>query len=132
MLARLVHCPRPCSTADPSCYVSRRSADHHEALDLYRPVRPPHSSLLHGQNQWPLQPPSFRPTMESWIAKMHVIGLALIEATAQGLGLTADEWAHLRGLVADSFWVMRCIGYPSLPEGADGISCGAHKGERGR
>lgn len=70
--------------------------------------------------------------MEAWIAKMQVIGLALMEATAQGLGLSPAEWAHLRSLVTDSFWVMRCIGYPSLPEDAEGISCGAHKGRSPR
>jgi len=46
---------------------------------------------------------------------------------AQGLGMTTDEWESLRARVDDSFWVMRIIGYPPLPNDDDGFSCGAHK-----
>lgn len=107
--------------------VSRRS-DWHEGLDLYRPVTPEDpSQLLRGPNQWPSQPASFRPTLEAWIEKMQIIGLALMRATALGLGLTRQETDHLLDQVRSSFWVMRCIGYPSLPASAGGISCGAHK-----
>lgn len=70
--------------------------------------------------------------METWIEKMQVIGRALMQATALGLGidLESDEWEkELK--VNDSFWVMRCIGYPPLPENAPGVSCGAHKGKFG-
>ena len=41
--------------------------------------------------------------------------------------ISADEWADLRSQVDDSFWVMRMIGYPPLPNDYDGFSCGAHK-----
>ncbi|ORY87439.1 hypothetical protein BCR35DRAFT_289504 [Leucosporidium creatinivorum] len=110
--------------------VTQYKADHHEGLDLYRPVPNEDSTkLLHGPNQWPSSPPTFRSTMETWIEKMQVIGLALMEATAMGLGMDmeGEEWAELKGLVKESFWVMRCIGYPPLPENAPGVSCGAHK-----
>lgn len=46
---------------------------------------------------------------------------------AAGLGASAEEWNELKAQVDDSFWVLRVIGYPSLPSGHDGISCGAHK-----
>lgn len=102
---------------------------------------------LHGLNLWPEHPAEFRPTMEAWVDKMQVIGLALMEATAMGLGmdLAGDEWATLKESVRDSFWcvpcglqvvrrtepwgrrVMRSIAYPPLPGDAPGISCGEHK-----
>lgn len=63
---------------------------------------------------------------------MHVIGHALMEATAMALGIDvggdSDEWQRMKGWVSDPFWVMRCIGYPPLPSDAEGVSCGAHKG----
>lgn len=59
-----------------------------------------------------------------------------------GLGMTDAEWEDLKSQVDDSFWVMRIIGllvvllctlshrrsgYPPLPDGDEGFSCGAHK-----
>ncbi|GAA5868408.1 hypothetical protein JCM1840_006982 [Sporobolomyces johnsonii] len=116
--------------------VTQYKADWHEGLDLYRPLPPDQedpSKLLHGPNQWPENPPSFRPVLERWIEKMHVIGLALMEATAMGLGINVEsgaedgEWERLKGMVSSPFWVCRAIGYPALPDNAEGISCGAHK-----
>jgi hypothetical protein len=54
-----------------------------------------------------------------------------MEATAIGLGmdLEGEEWKGLRENVENSFWVMRTIGYPPLPQDAPGVSCGAHKGK---
>lgn len=65
---------------------------------------------------------------------------------AVGLGMSPEEWEHLKSQVDDSFWVMRVIGvhevlglrraviligaslgYPPLPKDHDGVSCGAHK-----
>lgn len=46
---------------------------------------------------------------------------------AMGLGMTEDEWLDLKSKVDNSFWVMRIIGYPPLPNDHDGFSCGAHK-----
>jgi isopenicillin N synthase-like dioxygenase len=46
---------------------------------------------------------------------------------AVGLGMTPDEWQELKASVDESFWVMRIIGYPPLPNNYDGFSCGAHK-----
>jgi hypothetical protein len=42
---------------------------------------------------------------------MQVIGLALMEATALGLGmdLEGEEWLELKSLVNKSFWVMRYV-----------------------
>ncbi len=94
--------------------------------------------------------------MERWIDKMKILGMSVMRCMADGLGMSQSEWEDLRGLTDDSFWVMRvigtlisrfvavtvwtlyacmrsndadeeCLGYPPLPDGADGISCGSHK-----
>ncbi|WVQ77994.1 hypothetical protein IAT38_000075 [Cryptococcus sp. DSM 104549] len=117
--------------------ITQGKADHHEGLDLYAPSPYPPSATpqdpntplppLAGPNQWPAQPAVFKPKMEKWIEKMQVLGMAVMHGMADGLGMDEGEWAELRGTVDNSFWVMRVIGYPPLPEGMDGISCGEHK-----
>ncbi|GAA5936669.1 hypothetical protein JCM3775_000163 [Rhodotorula graminis] len=119
--------------------VTQYKKDWHEGWDAYKPLPPSledPSKLLHGPNQWPAEPASFRPVLERWVDKMHTVGHALMEATAMALGIDVDgdakgdesgEWARMKSWVADPFWVMRCIGYPPLPPDAEGVSCGAHK-----
>ncbi|KAI0051154.1 Clavaminate synthase-like protein [Auriscalpium vulgare] len=107
--------------------VTNGKADNHEAIDLYRPVEQPDKTKpLWGENQWPTLP-QFREKYEVWIHKMKVLGMAVMEAMSVGLGMRPDEWDQLRTQVDDSFWVMRIIGYPPLPNDEDGFSCGAHK-----
>ncbi|EJU03244.1 Clavaminate synthase-like protein, partial [Dacryopinax primogenitus] len=119
--------------------VTRGKPDAHEALDFYAPspfypsppatpgapeqagVRP-----LSGENQWPPDP-RFRERFERWVGRMKELGLIVMEAMALGLQLTPSEWASLRRQVENSFWVLRVIGYPPLPSGHDGFSCGSHK-----
>lgn len=64
------------------------------------------TKLLQGPNQWPTNPPDFRPTIEVWVEKMSTIGMALMAATAMGLGmdLEGEEWRGLKSKVDDSFW----------------------------
>ncbi|WVR07816.1 hypothetical protein IAU60_004859 [Kwoniella sp. DSM 27419] len=122
--------------------VTQGKADHHEGLDFYAPspfqdtsgneAGPTSDSgamykPLAGPNQWPEQPKPFKAKLEVWIDKMKILGMAVMRGMADGLGMSNDEWAELKGKVNDSFWVMRVIGYPPLPDGADGISCGEHK-----
>ncbi|KAI0061684.1 Clavaminate synthase-like protein [Artomyces pyxidatus] len=107
--------------------VTNGKADNHEGIDFYRPVEHPDKSKpLWGENQWP-DVPTFREKYEVWIQKMKTLGLVVMEAMSVGLGMTPEEWADLRDQVDDSFWVMRIIGYPPLPNDEDGFSCGAHK-----
>ncbi|KAK2465192.1 hypothetical protein APHAL10511_002546 [Amanita phalloides] len=107
--------------------VTNGKADNHEGLDFYKPVlNPDKTKTLWGENQWPTIP-GFRTKYEHWVEKMKKLGLAVMEAMSVGLGMTRDEWQELRSQVDDSFWVMRVIGYPPLPNGFDGFSCGAHK-----
>lgn len=107
--------------------VTNGKADNHEGIDLYKPVENPEKSKpLWGENQWPTIP-DFQSKYEQWINKMKKLGMILMEAMAYGLGMNAEEWDELRAQVDDSFWVMRIIGYPPLPDDHDGFSCGAHK-----
>ncbi|KAJ4482141.1 Clavaminate synthase-like protein [Lentinula aciculospora] len=107
--------------------VTNGKADNHEGIDFYCPVdNIDKTKPLWGENQWPIVP-QFKEKYEAWVGKMKMLGLIVMEAMAYGLGMTADEWKELRGSVDDSFWVMRAIGYPPLPNDHDGFSCGAHK-----
>ncbi|CAL1713249.1 unnamed protein product [Somion occarium] len=107
--------------------VTNGKADNHEGIDFYRPVENPDKTKpLWGENQWPTIP-GFREKYEIWIEKMKNLGMLVMEAMALGLGMSSDEWEDLKGKVDDSFWVMRVIGYPPLPNDYDGFSCGAHK-----
>ncbi|KAJ3775537.1 Clavaminate synthase-like protein [Lentinula raphanica] len=107
--------------------VTNGKADNHEGIDFYRPVdNTDKTKPLWGVNQWPTIP-QFREKYEAWVEKMKMLGLVVMEAMAVGLGMTPDEWQELRSSVDDSFWVMRAIGYPPLPNDHDGFSCGAHK-----
>ncbi|KAL4081059.1 hypothetical protein J3A83DRAFT_4204408 [Scleroderma citrinum] len=108
--------------------VTNGKADNHEGIDFYRPVEnPDKSKTLWGENQWPSVPGAFQQKYEQWIERMKILGMAVMEAMAGGLGLNEDEWKELRAQVDDSFWVLRIIGYPPLPTDYDGFSCGAHK-----
>jgi len=107
--------------------VTMGKADNQEAIDFYRPVEnPDKTKLLWGENQWP-SIPGFREKYEAWIDKMKALGLMVMHAMAMGLGMTDAEWEDLKSQVDDSFWVLRIIGYPPLPDGDEGFSCGAHK-----
>ena len=106
--------------------VTQGKRDWHEGLDLYRPVpatKPPYSPIM-GTNKWP--PGEFKEVYEMYIEKLLVLGKAVMSAIALGLGEHED---YFEGLINESFWVMRAIGYPPL-ESVDegGISCGEHTG----
>ncbi|KAI6128805.1 hypothetical protein EDD17DRAFT_1149992 [Pisolithus thermaeus] len=107
--------------------VTNGKSDNHEGIDIYKPVeKPDKSKTLWGENQWPTVP-AFREKYEQWIEKMKKLGMIVMEAMANGLGLSEDEWKELRSQVENSFWIVRAIGYPPLPNNYDGFSCGAHK-----
>ncbi|KAJ7644122.1 hypothetical protein FB45DRAFT_896994 [Roridomyces roridus] len=96
--------------------VTGGKADNHEGLDFYKPVQNPDKTKpLWGENQWP-DLPGFREKYDAWVEKMKALGL-----------IVSHEVKDLLSLVDDSFWVMRAIGYPPLPDDHDGFSCGAHK-----
>jgi hypothetical protein len=41
---------------------------------------------------------------------MKVLGMSVMRGMCDGLGMTPPEWEEMRGMVDDSFWVMRVIG----------------------
>ncbi|KAH9950538.1 Clavaminate synthase-like protein [Amylocystis lapponica] len=107
--------------------VTNGKPDNHEGIDFYRPVEDPDKTKpVWGENQWP-SIPGFREKYEEWTAKMEKLGIIVMEAMANGLGMSSEEWAELKSQVDKSFWVMRAIGYPPLPNNYDGYSCGAHR-----
>ncbi|CAE6466933.1 unnamed protein product [Rhizoctonia solani] len=110
--------------------ITQGKIDNHEGLDFYAPVaNPDKAKPLWGENQWPSDDdlPGFKTAYEKWVDQMKELGFVVMEAMADGLGLTKEEWLGLRAKIDDSFWVMRVIGYPPLKDETDGISCGAHK-----
>lgn len=101
--------------------ITQGVVDHHEGLDFYAPSPYPPSSTpldgnrsqlghLEGENLWPSRPTDFRSTVEVWIEKMKVLGMAIMKCMAAGFGMNEEEWAQLRSRLSDSFWVMRVIG----------------------
>lgn len=70
---------------------------------------PDSTRLLHGPNLLPDEPAEFKPMIRSWTEKCKVLGMALMEATAMGLGLNleSDEWNDLKSKVVDSFWYVQ-------------------------
>lgn len=143
--------------------------DWHEALDWYRPVRAGEPfeyhagdaggggenggilcngdgdeerregpyALLKGMNAWPRYPDGFRGVYEEYVERMLELGTAVVRAMGVALGGGMED--VFVGNTRESAWVMRAIGYPSLPEddngtttatttGRDegGVSCGSH------
>lgn len=75
----------------------------------------------HGPNQWPDDPPGFRPAMERYFAAMLEVGAALTRALAGSLGLPATAFD---GLAEDAAATLRLLHYPPQP-------ANPHPGERG-
>lgn len=93
--------------------VTQGKADHHEGIDFYAPspYGPQDSKKpLGGENQWPRNPTSLRPRMETWIDKTKILGKAVMHAMCDGLGMTPEEWTEMWALNDNSFWSMRIIG----------------------
>lgn len=117
--------------------VTQGKRDWHEALDYYRPVRdaeptedevgeqPPYD-LLQGMNQWPSTPFGFREVYEEFLSKMLGLGTAVVRAMGMALGEGMED--VFVSNTRKSWWVMRAIGYPPLPDDAPegGVSCGVH------
>jgi isopenicillin N synthase-like dioxygenase len=122
--------------------------DAHEAVDLYAPPPRPRGpsvvgegrasigedeeGILSGENLWPSTPVELRAEVEAYVELVKRVGAEVVQAMALALGLKEDlgdgQWDSLVGQVRESFWVMRLIGYPSLEEESEGISCGEHTG----
>ncbi|KAI5817785.1 hypothetical protein BZA77DRAFT_25956 [Pyronema omphalodes] len=113
--------------------LTKNSSDYHEAIDFYRLVAlEPFSSgggykLLRGPNLWPEDADNtgFKQAFEEYWSRMLELGDKVMIAMAWALGYEDDEEVILRH-TKEAFWVARVIGYPPLPKGAEGKSCGEH------
>ncbi|KAI9818860.1 MAG: hypothetical protein M1827_007681 [Pycnora praestabilis] len=108
--------------------VTEGRRDWHEAVDFYPEVTaegPPYKPLM-GPNKWPRTPHALRKTYEIYVEKMLELGTATVRA--MGFALDPENEDVFVDQTRNSFWVMRMIGYPRLPESTlqDGVSCGAH------
>eukprot|EP01088_Endostelium_zonatum_P015575 TRINITY_DN3887_c0_g1_i3.p1 TRINITY_DN3887_c0_g1~~TRINITY_DN3887_c0_g1_i3.p1 ORF type:complete len:313 (+),score=64.76 TRINITY_DN3887_c0_g1_i3:192-1130(+) len=134
--------------------ITKQKRDWHEAIDYYVELKPDQLSktapieqneiienpdvnsnrrlvldnLLRGKNPWPEAPSGFRSLFEEYTQHQIRLGSAIMSAIALGLG-HPENYFEEKGLIDNSFWVMRIIGYPPL-QGATqedvGISCGEH------
>lgn len=92
--------------------VTLSKPDWHEGLDLYAPSPFPKADPtskrplppLSGTNQFPAHPAELRRVLEDWIETMQGLGEVLMRATADGLGMDAEEAEALVSLTKQSFW----------------------------
>lgn len=69
-----------------------------------------HETLLTGRNPFPPSMPQIETMVDAWVAKMKVLGMAVMTAMADGLGMDQKESEALKSTMAESFWCMRLIG----------------------
>jgi isopenicillin N synthase-like dioxygenase len=131
--------------------ITKGKRDMHEAIDMYREWDhspktegaggPGTYQTLQGPNLWPAGPKEFKDIYLTYIRDVQEVGSALVKAMGVALDLgspapkasasTEDEEVFVRN-TAQSFWVMRMIGYPPLsrPLALDAepeeLSCGEH------
>ncbi|GME56379.1 putative 2-oxoglutarate-dependent dioxygenase [Neofusicoccum parvum] len=112
--------------------VTKGRRDWHEAVDLYEEAGGEGAdAVLRGPNRWPRHPAELREVYEGYIEMVKGVGTAVVRAMGEALGLEGEEVEVFVRATRRSFWVMRLIGYPELPEGEgreEGISCGEHTG----
>ena len=111
--------------------ITQYKQDWHEALDLYATCDDTTKAYLDnrgiktltGSNPDIPSIPNYSRIIDQYTTAMRALGNAIMHAIALSLGLPETEF----DLSMDrSFWVMRLIGYPSLKEGHEGVSCGQH------
>jgi isopenicillin N synthase-like dioxygenase len=116
--------------------ITKGTRDWHEAVDLYADWDDSYTTtgtedgLLRGKNLWPEYPDDLRRVYEEYIELVKDVGMRVVKAMGEALGLEGDETDLFVEKTKKSFWVMRMIGYPPLEsgEGGEGQSCGEHTG----
>jgi isopenicillin N synthase-like dioxygenase len=116
--------------------ITNGARDWQEAVDYYADwddscnMRGAKDGTLKGKNQWPEFPEILQRVYEEYIELVKDVGLRVVNAMAEALGLEEEERNHFVGQTRKSFWVMRMIGYPplGLNNGTEGVSCGEHTG----
>ncbi|MFT5218601.1 MAG: isopenicillin N synthase-like dioxygenase [Planctomycetota bacterium] len=76
---------------------------------------------LRGPNQWPGSLPDMRQVVDDWMQQIHPVGMALMQALAQGLGQAADYFDAR--MSPDAYTRVKIIRYPAQPD-ADGSGQG--------
>ena len=80
---------------------------------------------LRGPNQWPPNLPSMPEVVTTWMQHLQPIGMALMQALAQGLGQTADYFDDR--MSPDPYTRVKIIRYPAQPyQGGSGQGLGLH------
>jgi len=80
---------------------------------------------LRGPNQWPAAVPEMRPVVSAWMDQMAVIGRAVLNALAVGLGQPAELFDPV--VSPDPEVLVKIIRYPAGPAGDDARQgVGAH------
>ncbi|KAI8341804.1 hypothetical protein BC941DRAFT_390313 [Chlamydoabsidia padenii] len=109
--------------------------DNRETFDIGReypegPLDAPAYTHLRGPNQWPDQLPSFKPTILQLLEAMHQVGLRVLRAMAQSLGIDEVQFMDLFG--EDLGMRMKLVYYPGMENKTiipldHGIGVGPHK-----
>lgn len=119
--------------------VGKRSAAYclfgRETLDLGReypegPLDAPAYTHLRGPNQWPEQLPHFKPAILQLLESMQHVGLRVLRAMAQSLGINEAEFMDMFG--EDLGMRMKLVYYPGMENKTNvpldhGIGVGPHK-----
>ncbi|CAF1254600.1 unnamed protein product [Adineta ricciae] len=127
--------------------VTNTKRDRHEGFDIYRelerdhPLRlqydntnvtdqtlPDYRELAVGWNPWPKELPLFKETIAEYTTAMLQAGERVMRGIALSLGLPVN---FFQSTFNDSFWVIRCIRYPSVDASESkspeyGHGCGEH------
>ncbi len=80
---------------------------------------------LRGPNQWPQSLPSMPTTIQTWMAAIQPLGMALMQALAKGLGKPGNYFDDR--MEPDAYTRVKVIRYPAQPEqGGSGQGLGLH------
>lgn len=106
--------------------------DWRDQLDVGPEEAEPKSTLndppwtrLRGPNQWPANLPAMSGVINTWMAQMQPVGLALMRALAIGLGQDANFFDNR--MTPEPYTRVKIIRYPAQPEqGGSGQGLGLH------
>ncbi|KAF8369704.1 hypothetical protein HHK36_032273 [Tetracentron sinense] len=104
--------------------------DMHESIDAYKEFAPgaygPIGENFEGPNLWPEYPQELKQMMEEYGVALEKLSKMITRGIVLALGGSPDIFEGDRA--GDSFWLMRCIGYPGSGGAAhpSAIGCEAH------
>ncbi|MGE3142522.1 MAG: isopenicillin N synthase family dioxygenase, partial [Hyphomonadaceae bacterium] len=102
-----------------------RLVDLKEFWHVGRDLPPGHAHAAHmAPNLWPDEIADFQPALSALYAALDALGLQLLSAIAQFLGLAPD---FFDAPVRDGNSILRLLHYPPLAPGAEGLRAEAHE-----